>query len=96
LKDIGFDYPRMREMGFGIFVKSVTIEYKNPAESGDTLTIVTEPIIKKKASGTFRQTVHKGNTVSVEAEVAWVFVDSRGRPTRIPEELDKPQLAPEM
>lgn len=96
LKDIGFDYGRMLEMGFGILVKSITLEYKNPAETGDTLTIVSEPIMKRRASGTFRQVIYKGDTVSVEADVTWVFIDSQGRPSRIPEELDRPELAPEM
>ena len=82
-------------MGFGILVKSITLEYKNPAETGDTLTIVSEPIMKRRASGTFRQVIYKGDTVSVEADVTWVFIDSQGRPSRIPEELDRPELAPE-
>ncbi|MFP4564163.1 MAG: acyl-CoA thioesterase [Spirochaetia bacterium] len=96
LRDIGFDYERMREMGFGIFVKSISIEFKSPAEAGDTLTIVTEPIIKKRASGTFRQIIYKGGAVSAAADVTWVFVDSSGKPSKIPDEFDRPQLIPEM
>jgi YbgC/YbaW family acyl-CoA thioester hydrolase len=96
LRDIGFDYSRMLDMGFGIFVKSISIEFKSPAETGDTLTIVTEPIMKKRASGIFRQIIYKGGAVSAEADVTWVLVDSSGKPAKIPVELDRPQLAPEM
>ena len=96
LKDIGFDYDRMRERGFGLFVKSIRIEFRSPAKAGETLTIVTEPVMKRRASGTFRQIIFRDKTISVEADVTWVFVDSAGKPSRIPAEFDKPHLAPEM
>lgn len=95
LKDIGFDYTLMKDMGFGIYVKSVNIDFKVPVETGDTLTIVTEPVVKKRASGIFRQIIYKAGLVSAAADVTWVFVDSLGKPSKIPKELDKPQLAPE-
>lgn len=94
LRDIGFDYNRAVEEGYALYVARVVIDYKNPAFNGDELTIVTRAVKKGAVSGVLDQVVRRGEVVLASAEVTWAFVDSHGRPTRIPVEYDLPGLRP--
>jgi acyl-CoA thioester hydrolase len=95
LNDIGFDYDRMRKMGYAIYIARINIEYKAPARTNDVLKIKTVPIKRRKTNGVFRQTVSKGEQVVADAEVTWVFVDDRGVPSRLPPELDYSEFNPD-
>jgi len=94
LKDVGFDYEKAINAGYGVFIARIEIDYKKPAVTGDLLTIKTWPVKKGAASGTFAQEIHRGNDLLVKAKVTWAFVDSKGSPVKIPEEWDMPGLVP--
>ena len=94
LKDIGFDYPKAVNEGYGVFISRVEIDYKRPAITDDVLTIKTWPLKRGAASGTLAQHVFRGEDMIVQAKVTWVFVDSKGMPVRIPKEWDMPGLNP--
>jgi len=94
LKDVGFDYEKAIDAGYGVFIVRIEINYKRPAVTDDLLTIKTWPIKKRAASGTFCQEIRRGDDLLVEAEVTWAFVDSNGSPVRIPPEWDLPGLSP--
>ncbi|MDR0382496.1 MAG: acyl-CoA thioesterase [Spirochaetaceae bacterium] len=95
LRDIGFDYKRMMEAGYGIYVVRVEIDYKHPAMMDDEILISSWPVKKGAASGVIAQKILRGDDVIVEAKVTWAFVDGKGSPTRLPPEFDVPLLAPE-
>ncbi len=64
----------------------------------DPLVIVTEPIKKRITGGIFHQAVYQEEAgerrLIADAEVTWVCVDARRRPTRLPDFLDMPSLEP--
>ena len=94
LNSVDITLKTFREMGFSLIVTRVCIDYKRQAVEGDLLDIITVPIKKNKASGVFKQTVLHNEEVITEAEVTWVCVDSKMRPTRIPAGLNIPELEP--
>ena len=94
LKDIGFDYEKAINAGYGVFIARIEIDYKRPAVTDDLLTIKTWPIKKGAASGTFAQEIRRSDDLLIEAKVTWAFVDSHGSPVRIPKEWDLPGLSP--
>jgi acyl-CoA thioester hydrolase len=94
LKDVGFDYKAMAKAGYGIYVARIEIEYKKPALADDELLIESRPIKKGAVSGTIAQEIKRGDDLLVEAKVTWAFVDSKGKPAKIPPEFDMPGLKP--
>ena len=94
LRDIGFDYLKSVEAGYGIFIARIEIDYKKPAFTDDTLLIKSRPIKKGAVSGTLAQEIWRDEDLLAEAKVTWAFVDSRGVPVKIPPEWDLPGLRP--
>ena len=94
LKDVGFDYFAMKEAGYGIYVSRVEINYKNPAITDDELLIKSWSIKKGAVSGVIAQEIWRGDVLIVEAKVTWAFVDSKGKPAKIPPQWDMPGLKP--
>ncbi|MDR0322062.1 MAG: acyl-CoA thioesterase [Treponema sp.] len=94
LKDIGFDYKKAIEEGYGVYIARIEIDYKKPAFTDDTLVIKSRPIKKGAVSGTILQEIWRGEDLLIEAKVTWAFVDSNGMPAKIPPEFDLPGLKP--
>jgi len=94
LKDVGFDYIKAVQAGYGIYIARIEIDYKKPAFTDDTLVIKSHPIKKGAVSGTLAQEIWRGEDLLIEANVTWAFVDSRGVPVKIPPEWDLPGLRP--
>ena len=95
LKDIGFDYPKAVNAGYGIFIARIEIDYKRPALADDLLTIKTWPIKKGAVKGTLVQEIHRDGELLAEAKVTWAFVDAKtGLPVKIPQEWNLPGLNP--
>ena len=94
LKDVGFDYPKAINAGYGVFIARIEIDYKKPAVTDDRLVIKTRPLKRGAASGILAQQICRGDDILAEAKVTWVFVDSKGMPVRIPKEWDVPGLSP--
>ena len=95
LYDIGFDYDTMKAEGYAIFVTNINISYRAPAKWGDKLFIHSRPVKKRATSGVFSQEiVHENGTVVSDAEVSWVFVNSGGRPVKLPEKYNREELQP--
>lgn len=95
LKAIGFDYAKVVDSGYGLYVARIEIDYKQPAFPGDDLVIHSKPIKKGAVSGVMHQRILRGDDLIVEAKVTWAFVDSAGMPCRVPKEWDLPGLKPE-
>jgi acyl-CoA thioester hydrolase len=95
LKDIGFDYEKAINAGYGVFIARIEIDYKKPATTDDVLTIKTWPIKKGAVSGTMAQKITRGEDILIEAIVTWAFVNAKtGAPVKIPPEWDIPGLSP--
>jgi acyl-CoA thioester hydrolase len=95
LKAIGFDYASCVARGFGLYVTRVEIDFKHPAFFDDRLTIESRAVKNGIVSGTLEQTIRCGETLVANARVSWAFVDAKGKPTRMPDDLNVPGLAPE-
>lgn len=96
LKAIGFEYEKLIEEGFMLYVTRVDIKYKFSAKFGDTLAIEVEPIKLGKVSGIFRQTITNNlGQVCAEAEVSWASVNKDGRPAKMPDKYLLKGLKPE-
>ena len=94
LRDVGFDYPAMLEAGYGVYVARIEIDYKKPAVLDDELLIKSWPVKKGLVSGVIAQEIWRGEDLIVAAKVTWAFVDSKGMPTKLLPEWDKPGLKP--
>ena len=94
LKDVGFDYVKAIESGYGTYVSRIEIDYKKPAITDDKLVIKTYPVKKGAVSGTLAQEIWRGEDLLVQAKATWVFVDSKGHPVKIPPQWDLPGLRP--
>ena len=94
LRAVGFDYAAMIEAGYGIYVARVEIDYKEPAFADDELLIKSRPVKKGAVSGIIAQEIWRGNALLSEAKVTWAFVDSTGRPTKVPPQWNMPGLNP--
>jgi len=92
LRDIGFDYLKSVRDGYGLFIARIEIDYKIPATTDDIVLIKTKPVKKGAASGTLAQQIWRGDDLLIEAKVTWAFVDSKGKPVKIPPEYDLPGL----
>ncbi len=98
LRSIGASYRELRAQGFGLVVARICIDYKGEARMEDPLVVVTEPIRRRLVGGVFHQAVYREDagerTLVADAEVTWVCVDARKRPTRLPDALDLAALEP--
>jgi acyl-CoA thioester hydrolase len=81
-----FEQAASEAPGFGFVVRSMRIDYRQPAHMDDVLEIVTEPEAVKGASVTVLQRVTRQGEVLVEAHVRVAFV-AGGRARPIPKPL---------
>ncbi len=70
-----------------IIVKACNIEYKKTAHLEDELTIRSFVKSISKTSFFMNQIITRDTDTVVEAQVHLVFVDKRGKPIKIPEEI---------
>ena len=94
LRDIGFDYSAMVKAGYGIYVARIEIDYIRPALTDDKLVIKSWSIKKGAVSGIIAQEIWRGGDILAKAKVTWAFVDSKGQPTKVPPQWDRPGLKP--
>ena len=75
------------KFGALIIVKSCNIEYKKSAHLEDELNIVSHIISLKKTSLIMKQLIMHEKELITDAEVHLVFVNSEGKPEKIPNEI---------
>ena len=90
---------RPGDKGFSLVVVRICIDFRGEAYMEDPLLVVTQPVKKRFTGGIFSQKVYReepdGPRLIAEAEVTWVCVDARKRPTKMPAFLDLPSLEPD-
>tara|TARA_B110000438_G_C15322589_1_gene440188 strand:+ start:36 stop:458 length:423 start_codon:yes stop_codon:yes gene_type:complete len=77
------------EFGAFIVVKSCNIDYKKPAYLEDELSIRSFIKSVTKTSFIMNQFISKKDDVIVEAKVHLVFINDKGKPIKIPDNLFK-------
>ena len=88
LVTLGFNNKKIKkDFGFLIIVKSCNIEYKISAYLEDELTIRSFVKSITKTSFFMSQFITRGDDLIAEAKVHLVFVNTEGKPVRIPESL---------
>ena len=88
LFSIGFNNKKVKDLFNSlIIVKSCNIEYKKSAYLEDDLTIRSFVKSITKTSFFMNQIISKGDETIVEAQVHLVFVNSEGKPVKIPDEI---------
>ena len=88
LKTIGLSNLKIKEkFGALIIVKSCNIEYKKSAHLEDELTVRSFVKSITKTSFFMNQIITKDKEVIVEAQVHLVFVNTKGKPIKIPDEI---------
>tara|TARA_B000000532_G_C18665907_1_gene318857 strand:+ start:200 stop:622 length:423 start_codon:yes stop_codon:yes gene_type:complete len=88
LFSIGFNNKKVKDLFNSlIIVKSCNIEYKKSAYLEDDLTIRSFVKSITKTSFFMNQIISKGDEIIVEAQVHLVFVNSEGKPVKIPDEI---------
>ena len=85
---IGFSNNKIKEtFNSLIIVKSCNIEYKKSAHLEDELTVRSFVKSITKTSFFMNQIITKDKEVIVEAQVHLVFVNTEGKPVKIPDEI---------
>jgi len=88
LISIGFSNNKIKEtFNSLIIVKSCNIEYKKSAHLEDELTVRSFVKSITKTSFFMNQIITKDKEVIVEAQVHLVFVNTKGKPVKIPDEI---------
>lgn len=87
LRDYGIDVAKYHEEGHFFVVVHLDINYRHPARLGDLIKVTTEIIEITNASITLRHEIFKEDILLVEAKVKIAYINKKGRPQRLPEEL---------
>ena len=88
LFSIGYSNKKIKDdFGSLIIVKTCNIEYKKSAQLEDELTIRSFVKSITKTSFFMNQIITKADNIIVEAQVHLVFVNTDGKPVKIPEEI---------
>ena len=88
LVSLGFSNKKIKdEFGALIIVKSCNIEYKKSAHLEDELNIRSFVKSITKTSFFMNQKITKGDDIIVEAQIHLVFVNTEGKPIKIPDEI---------
>ena len=88
LSEIGLSNIQIKnKFGALIIVKSCNIEYKKSAHLEDELNIVSHIISLKKTSLIMKQLIMHEKELITDAEIHLVFVNTDGKPEKIPDEV---------
>ena len=88
LYSIGYSNKKVKDdLESLIIVKSCNIEYKKSAYLEDELTIRSFVKSISKTSFSMNQIITRGDDKIVDAHIQLVFVDTKGKPKKIPEEI---------
>ena len=86
--DIGLSNQKIKKnFGLLIIVKSCNLDFKKSAYLEDILKIKSSIISFSKTSLSMNQIIYKEDDIIVNAKVHLVFINEKGKPSRIPEEI---------
>jgi acyl-CoA thioester hydrolase len=87
LDTVGLSLAEMRRQGYLIFATDLSIKYRSPAQTGETLEIVTHIREIRGARSLWVQEIREAGSqrVVATAEVTGAFMTETGRPVRAPQ-----------
>tara|TARA_B100000900_G_scaffold410445_1_gene428258 strand:- start:2738 stop:3160 length:423 start_codon:yes stop_codon:yes gene_type:complete len=88
LYSLGYSNKKIKDdFGSLIIVKTCNIEYKKPSYLEDELTIRSFVKSITRTSFFMNQIITRSKEIIIEAQVHLVFIDKKGKPVKIPEEI---------
>jgi acyl-CoA thioester hydrolase len=84
---LNYDYARMQATGLRPVIRRVDAEYHAPAMMDDVLTVEVSVLAITAASMTILYSCRRGDSPIATGHAQFVFVDERGRPVRVPQDL---------
>ena len=88
IADIGFSNQKIKKnFGLLIIVKSCNLDFKKSAYLEDILKIKSSIISFSRTSLSMNQIIYKEDDIIVNAKVHLVFINEKGKPSRIPEKI---------
>lgn len=85
LEDIGWDMAILERAGYRVVVVGVSVDFKQSATAGDTLTITSQLVRLGASASTWRQVIARGDDVIAEATIRAACTDLDGAPVRTPD-----------
>ncbi|HID37772.1 MAG TPA: tol-pal system-associated acyl-CoA thioesterase [Ghiorsea sp.] len=88
LRDLGFEQRNLKQDEDMVFALTRTdIRYRRPAMLDDLLTVQSELMVAKGAKMVFKQSIYRGETLLVDADITLACINTSGRPKRIPKAI---------
>jgi len=84
LRDHGVHHSELAGQGVAFAVRSMHLEFEAAAHIDDLLSVLTEPVAATGARLSLKQSIWRGETRLVTAELVVVAINGAGRPTRLP------------
>ena len=84
LRDHGVHHSELAGQGVAFAVRSMHLEFETAAHIDDLLSVLTEPVAATGARLSLKQSIWRGETRLVTAELVVVAINAAGRPTRLP------------
>ena len=84
LRLLGVHHNELAADGLVFAVKTMTLDFKNPARIDDILTIASEPETIGGARIRLKQAIRRAQTVLVTAGVEVALINAAGKPQRLP------------
>jgi acyl-CoA thioester hydrolase len=84
MREKGFPYKKVEEMGFSLVVAGMEVRYLNPAHYDDVLSIRTKVSEIQSRGVTFDYAIFRGDTAIVEAKTKHICVSTDRRTRRLP------------
>lgn len=84
LRVAGVSYKSFEDAGQMLVVTEMNVRYHAAAEFDDVLTLTTETTEIRKVRIRHRYTIHRGETLIVEADSTIACVDKNGKPSKLP------------
>jgi len=85
----GFSFRELQRRGWSIVATEVRLNYRAPAYGREMLEVHTTLGPVSRVRSVWKQRIRRpgNNEILLDAEITGVFLDQRGRPMRIPDEL---------
>lgn len=92
MRQKGFTYRRLEEMGYHLVVVRMEVKYYNPAQYDDNLIVKTKISEWKSRGLTFHYKIFRDNILIVEGKTMHICTNSSKKPVLIPKELQEIML----
>ncbi|MCX7965918.1 MAG: acyl-CoA thioesterase [Syntrophorhabdaceae bacterium] len=89
MRQKGFPYRKLEEMGYHLVVVRMELKYYNSAEYDDNLTVKTKVSEWRSRGLTFHYKIYRGDEIIVEGKTMHICTNSNKKPVLIPKQLQE-------